>query len=470
MEMSLPFFLVKNVLSLLAKNKRKKFEEACRDPQKVQEQLKKKILAKSLRPFPSTPTTYSDYSSVEQLTKSPVLFHETTSGSTGAKKRIPYNKDLLKSYQNMFLLWSHDLVFHSHLKINKAKTFISISPQIGKDTDDRKYLSGPIRILLSPFLVSFPEDHKASSSDDFLFKISSDLLKAKDLEIVSIWSPTYFLSILRFIEINRHKFNLPPGKISWPELWPQLKLISCWMNAGAALSAGHLKKEFPNVRFQAKGLLSTEGPITIPWSRSKGEVPLLTEAYLEFMDEKGAIFPLSEIQLGKSYIVLSTQQNGFLRYNTLDEVKVTDFYYNTPILEFLGRSGGYSDLAGEKLSERNLLEIFAKAEATFLFIPNVSSSIPFYEVLTEKESTENWDEKLQTLYHYKLARSLGQLDQTISKCVLQLRQLYLDFYQQKGLGLGDIKEKHLMTQVEEAAEFREWIELKSLSSHPRSMK
>jgi hypothetical protein len=280
-EVSLPFTCVKFALRFLADDKRRKFILACQNPEKAQEELKQEILKHSKIPVPKGPQTYLDYENrADDLTDLPITFFETTSGSTGKKKQIPYNKKILARFENMFLLWGHDLIFHSGLKLTSGKFFMSISPQIGigkqNGHDDREYLSKGLNLLLSPFLVSPPKNHHAKYGEDFLLSLAKDLLKASKLEIISIWSPTYFLSLLSFMEKNRVSLNLPEGKIDWVKVWPHLKLISCWRDAGAKGSARHLKEKFPKVILQGKGLLLTEAPVTIPWSEAKGEVPLLT--------------------------------------------------------------------------------------------------------------------------------------------------------------------------------------------------
>lgn len=459
MAVTLPFLLVKTCLGFMTNLKRQRFIEACKNPALIQKDLKAKILAEVNIPFPASPTTYLDYECRENLTKLSVSFYETTSGSTGSKKKIPYTKALLKSFENMFLLWAHDLVFHSGLKLKSGKFFMSVSPQIGNSVkDDRQYLSPLVSFLLNPFLASNPNQHKAATSHDFLLKISQDLLNSPDLEIISIWSPTYFLSVLDFME----------GQGMKPH-WPNLKLISCWTSAQAETSAKLLQQKFPQVKIQGKGLLLTEAPITIPWTEAEGDLPLLTETYMEFLDQAGKIHLLHELKLQERYVILTSQHNGFLRYNTLDEVQVTGFYFKTPVLKFLGRTGNHSDLAGEKLSDYILRELFKKFTYPLLLVPNQSENLPFYQIYTEGDlTTAEVETLLCENYHYQLARELNQLKSPKLTKVSNLRQKYLGFYQSQGMHLGDIKERILINDSLQAEKFRKWIE-QELQSSPRDL-
>ena len=462
MAVSLPFQIVKQTLRLLASGKRENFIEACKNPEKFQAELKDRILRNSNIPFPENPTDYQNYDGKENLTLEKVKFYETTSGSTGFKKRIPYTRSLLKSFENMFLLWAHDLIFHSGIDLSHGKFFMSVSPQIGENsTDDRKYLSPSLNLLLSSFLVSNPNDHKGKTSDEFFFKVCRDLLKNRDLEVFSVWSPTYLLSLLNFMKA--HKEELKLESTNWEEIWPKLKLISCWTHAQALNSALNLQNEFPNTKLQPKGLLLTEAPVSIPWSEANGNIPLVTETFLEFLDGD-KILGLHEIQEGKTYLVLTSQFNGFLRYNTQDEIKVTGFYYKTPILEFLGRAGCYTDLAGEKISESMLINIFSSKSNAFLFVPDESQIIPGYRVYTESTNVM-WESELNTIYHYNLGRKLHQLREVQVVPVKNLTDLYLRFYQAEGMNLGDIKEKVLIHNLTQAKRFLAWIDKEVQSSH-----
>lgn len=437
---SLPFALVKISLHLLADHKRREFIEACKNPAYAQSELKKKILANAIIPFPDGPTDYKSYDG-KNLTHEKVKFFETTSGSTGAKKQIPYTKSLLNAFQNMFLLWAHDLVFHSGLRLKSGKFFMSVSPKIGDESgDDRKYLSPVLNFLLSPFLVSHPDNHHAKTGDDFLEKVATDLKKAHDLEIISVWSPTYLLSLLE--------------KIPQPE-WPELKLISCWADAQAEKPADILEKKFPGVMIQGKGLLSTEAPITIPWTEAGGQIPLLTETLIELLDGD-EIIPLHEAKLEKEYIVLTSQFNGYLRYNTQDRVRITGHYFKTPIFKFLGRTGQTCDLAGEKFSDEVLREIFPEH---ILFVPQNRR----YVVLTS--SSALIEQRLLSIFHYDLARKLRQLDEVKVFQVKNPSEVWQKFCQSQGMRLGDIKERILISDLKQAEKFLAWLEKEYPSSH-----
>ena len=53
-----------------------------------------------------------------------------------------------------------------------------------------------------------------------------------------------------------------PEKIR--QTWPRLALISCWTDAAAGQFVPEVKRMFPDVEIQPKGLLATEGFVSLP--------------------------------------------------------------------------------------------------------------------------------------------------------------------------------------------------------------
>ena len=460
MAVTLSFSLVKIILRIIASRKRSELIEACKNPEEAQKKILDRILSNSLHPMPYAPVGYNFYERRKVLTQENVQFYETTSGSTGSKKEIPYTKSFLKTFEEMFLTWADDVIFHSDIEFKSARFFMSISPRIGElNKDDRKYLSPFVSLMLSPFLASNPNDHYAKTGDDFLFKVAKDLIRRPDLEVISIWSPTYLLSLLNFMRANEAALGIQNK--TWKEIWPELKLISAWTHAQATSQAYRLKEIFPGVLLQSKGLLLTEGAVTLPITEAGGCVPLLHLAYFEFLDQTGNLLKIHELKLDESYVLIMSQLNGFLRYNTHDRVKVTGFFHKTPLLEFIGRDGQYSDLAGEKLSEAAIRAL--NLNDSFLIVPDDTEDLPRYQIFHEG-SEVNWDHELRAHYHYNLARELNQLTPPVVRPVENIHKLYQKFFLEQGMVLGDIKEKVLINDISLARKFLAWIDKELPSS------
>ena len=60
-----------------------------------------------------------------------------------------------------------------------------------------------------------------------------------------------------------------------------------WDQGPAAPMADRLARRLPHATLQGKGLLATEGAVTVPWLRAEGCLPLLHRTLIELRDERG---------------------------------------------------------------------------------------------------------------------------------------------------------------------------------------
>jgi hypothetical protein len=249
--------------------------------------------------------------------------------------------------------------------------------------------------------------------------------------------------------------------ISWARLWPELKLISCWASAHAAAAAHNLAGKFPGALLQGKGLLATEAPLTMPLIESSGCAPLPSEVFYEFLDERGRISLLHELQKEGEYEVILTQKGGLSRYRLGDRVRVTGFYMDSPCLEFTGRSDAVCDLVGEKLNEnfaRGCLEKLSTSGCFQTLAPMMlESELSHYLLLTDSLPKEiaqieaELESELCQAYHYRNARLLGQLGPVKVRVAPRLREAFYDYFAGKGMKWGDIKHCHLIRKPEDVA-------------------
>ncbi|GET38178.1 GH3 family domain-containing protein [Microseira wollei] len=392
------------------------------------------------------------------LTPEPILFYEKTSGSSGAVKWIPYTRSLRKSFNQMFCVWAHDLIKNGP-KFSTGKLYACISPQLNLPDsdpenslslqDDLDYLDNWLRWLLRPWLVIPKKLDRLQDTEGFKHQLSLALLQAEQLEIISIWSPSFLQIHLNYIQDNQELLRKElQGKISderlqlltehqipWRQLWSNLKLISCWDAANAADGAKGLRSQFPDVLVQGKGLLATEAPMTIPLLEANGYVPVLDEVFFEFEDDRGSLHELHELSIGQDYTIILSQKGGLYRYRIGDRVRVTGMYRHTPCLEFLGRHEAISDLVGEKLQEsfvRHILELLNLDETCFKTLVPVANP-PHYILLLDraKETSDilakHLDLALSESIQYQRARSLDQLappEVFISPKIPELLALY----------------------------------------------
>lgn len=399
------------------------------------------------------------------LTPGEISCFEKTSGSRGPAKWIPYNSAMLKTFENMFVLWSLDLLGRD-LKLESGKVFFLISPrlELGATTpsgvpvglrDDSAYLGSFTSALASQFFIPAAQ---LARSKNFVSDLAHCLMRERSLEVISIWSPSLLILICEFIAA---KFGMRTGEVA--ALWPDLKLISCWDSASARTDADKLRAMFPDVAFQGKGLLATEGAMTVPWSRAGGFVPLVTDLFFEFEDtETCEISSLGEISTGRTYSILITSPNGLLRYRIGDLVRFEKRYGATPCLEFVGRGEAISDLVGEKLSaeavDETIREIFTEDPPFALVFPAGGGERKHYAFVIDRipqgASGRSIEEKLETClmrhHHYAVARAMEQIGPVQLRVHKGLRETYFACTTQQGIAMGQIKYQALVTSAEMA--------------------
>lgn len=405
------------------------------------------------------------------LGQNPVIW-ELTSGSSGANKSIPYTKTFFKSITRALIYWCSDLM-NQNIKFKTGKVFFSLSPKSGDKNqhsfeDDSQYLPPFINKYFGDLFINPVGMNKINDSDEFFNVLLLHLLEEDELETFFLWSPTYLINICEHLRTNisvleqamydnfyktsehNYLFKFSDKRIrtilentdNLEMIWPKLKLLSVWCDAGAGAFIPRVKKDFPNVFLQPKGLIATEAIMTIPWQNLNGGLPLVSDNFYEFIDNNGAVFPLWELEVNQSYEVLISNTWGFTRYRMGDQVLVTSKFNKLPVLKFTGRAGKVSDLTGEKLDELAVTDIFKRIGSSdhisFLY-PCSSVYPPRYICITNNLNEDELENELQTLTHYKESRKLGQLDKIVVKKHLNPEELYIDHFIKKNILLGDIK-------------------------------
>ncbi len=443
------------------------------------------------------------------LTSEDVLYFLPTGGTSGTKL-IPYTASLKREFQRALAPWLVDIAKHFPA-ILTGKTYWTITPPghrlrtlqarevpIGFE-EDSAYFGWKGQLLGNIFAMP-SWITQLQSIKNFRFLSLYFLLKERNLRWISIWSPTFFLVLLDelekqadallismydgFLQLPEHE-KLPvqlskmpikkraktleklfalPAKERYRKIWPHLSFISLWKDAYARYPAKKLEQLFPNAYFQGKGLLATEGVMTIPLHNARGCVPAFTSHFFEFSSEDQEARCLWELEEGKTYSVLLTTGGGLYRYDIGDLVTVTGFYHNgsaklalptLPILRFIGRKGRFSDLSGEKLEERfvndaleNVLEFSSVDFSFFLLAPEewekTRGYVIFIESAQEEKALLNFTEQIEAYFkknvHYDFAVKMGQISALqvflISK---DGQKEYLKRCIEDGQKLGDIK-------------------------------
>ena len=149
---------------------------------------------------------------------------------------------------------------------------------------------------------------------------------------------------------------LRTGGLSPRDVWPELRLIGCWLGGSAGFQAAQLRKHYGGVPRRDLGLWASEGRMTIPVSdeTASGVLALDTNFY-EFIPERGIdeLQPRTllahQLERGQRYYLIISSDNGLYRYEMNDIVEVTGFYNRTPMLAFVRKGRDMVSICGEKL-------------------------------------------------------------------------------------------------------------------------
>ena len=481
----------------------------------------------------------------EKVGKSNVLLSdkiklfELTSGSTSDVKYIPYTEKFLKSYMNGVFAWIYNL-YQNNKRLFLGSSYWSVSPILKREAvtsrgirvgieDDTSYFDKVSAFFLNKLFTVPKEIKNIQNMEDFLLITGVFLLLSENLTMISVWSPSFLMILLDFIEKNhrgicqivksedlgteffadknlgnkkyfqiiqkkyrklwkknRSKFlinyfekyeknilskndktqnleiteknneneimaenknletksgnKIVENFVDYSVIWEKLSLVSCWADSDSYEIFIKLKeklnfdKKNMNLKFQGKGLMSTECIVSFPLENVEtGSVAAYNSFFYEFIQVSGDKLEnrspklLDELELGERYCVVVTTNAGLYRYNTNDIVEVTGFYHKIPIVKFVGRINNFSDIVGEKLKnsfvEKQVLTTLEENNIKgkfLLFAPvkNERGEI-FYTLFLEikKEGRKfNWKQieneinsSLCKAFHYEYAYKLGQL-------------------------------------------------------------
>ncbi|NLW48431.1 MAG: GH3 auxin-responsive promoter family protein [Firmicutes bacterium] len=368
------------------------------------------------------------------LTMEKIITLEPTSGSTKAAKLIPYTKSLKEEFQMGIKPWIYDL-YTTYPEIKWGRSYWSITPAIGNKQytksgipigfeEDSEYFGRIEKYLMNKVFVSPRDIGTETNMERFYTKTVVELLKTKELTLISVWNPTYLLLLLDYMEDNkerllnelshrrRKEIRQAVYNKAYDQIWPRLKIISCWCDAYAAFYGDSLKRLFPNCIVQPKGLLSTESFISFPLAGERGGILSVRSHFYEFIDiDTNQICLVNELKTGRVYEVVVTTGGGFYRYRNYDIVKVVGWRKSLPLLIFMGKNDRISDRFGEKLHETFVREAVGKlapGSEFYLLAPEKNRYI-LYIKSDKLPSGREADNALRESYHYDYCRKLGQL-------------------------------------------------------------
>ena len=392
---------------------------------------------------------------------------EPTSGTAGGTKLVPHTAAMRSQVRAAIGAWMADL-FQAYPDLRDGPAYWSVSPAVplpparaggppvGFD-GDADALS-PVHAHLARAALAVPDALRHALDPDAHRTATLRALVARTgLRLVSVWNPTALSLLLAPLRADAERLaeDLARGTLTAdvPEavraavlrgvrpdprrahalraaaretadagalvarLWPRLGLVSAWADAHAAGPFAALGALAPQATLQPKGLLATEGVVSIPRVGHDGAALALTSHVVELLDG-GRSVPLAQADVGGRFEVALTTGAGLLRYRLGDTVEVVGRLGRCPLVRFVGRAGLVSDRVGEKLAEAHVAACLARLGLTFALVAcDDAARPPAYVLFAETAAPDaalardagRLDAALGANVHYAHARRLGQL-------------------------------------------------------------
>ncbi len=182
------------------------------------------------------------------------------------------------------------------------------------------------------------------------------------------------------------------------DYWPKNCILGNWTGGSVGAYLRHFPKYFGDTPVRDVGLIASEGRMTIPvHDNTPSGVLDVTSHFFEFIpesevDQKNPVtLAAHEVKEGENYYILPTTAFGLYRYHIHDLVRVTGFYHQTPLVEFLSKGAHFANITGEKLSEYHVTqamdEILRKEDLTltsYSLAPCWDDERPYYGLFVER--------------------------------------------------------------------------------------
>lgn len=405
----------------------------------------------------------------------PVAF-ERTGGSSGGSKLMPYSAASLADFRGAISPW-----LRRHLEADRLQgsAYWAVSPAtrqpevtaggIAIGIQDSEYVDAELAPAMLERSAMPGWVGRLRRVSDWQLATAYWLVRRVDLSFISVWSPTFMLSLLDAIEARAEQVAAlltAGGTIAgnavaadadalsrlraYAEqrdtkiLWPNLRLLSCWADAASRPFFAQLAARIAHSRFEPKGLISTESVVTVPDGR--GRLLLAADhGFFEFMADDGRCLLANALCQGSEYEVIVTTAGGLYRYRTGDMVRCDADDDDVPSLSFLGRGNLTSDLVGEKLTESFVVQCLDGIPGFRMLIPALDPA-PHYVLVAEpttaascEELADRIEDRLRVNPQYTYARDIGQLGKLRVRFANAPLQSYIEHASPTQARLGDIK-------------------------------
>lgn len=190
----------------------------------------------------------------------------------------------------------------------------------------------------------------------------------------------------------------------YPKDYWRLGFRAHWTGGTMGLYEAQFPKYFGDAPARDIGLIASEGRMSIPIDDfSAAGILAVATQFFEFIpaSEYGTPSPTvlrsHEVCVGEDYFLVLTNHSGLYRYDMGDRVRVTGWFDEAPLIEFLSRDAHTASMTGEKLTENQVVSAMQRVFNNGAVPPNLFvlspcfGEVPRYRLYVESESTRSMD-------------------------------------------------------------------------------
>ena len=163
--------------------------------------------------------------------------------------------------------------------------------------------------------------------------------------------------------------------LTFATLWPSLALVTTWTGGSCGIALDAVRRTLPAAtQVMELGYQSTEFRGTLALAPEQpGGLPPLHHTFFEFIEEaawdagRAEFLTIDQLEPKRRYQVVVTTSAGLYRYFMNDLVEVAGQYRHTPLLRFVQKGRGVTNLTGEKLYEAQVIEAVQEMAGGFGF-------------------------------------------------------------------------------------------------------
>jgi hypothetical protein len=347
------------------------------------------------------------------LTQAAPVLYAQTSGSTGTPKYVPITPAVLAIHRAEQKIFSY--LQHRACPAAFSGRTLGIMGAAVEGTLDSGHTVGSVsghlyrsmpRMVKARFVV--PPEVSAVTDYDLKYRLILRLaLETPDITYLGAPNPSSFLRLATLLDTDRAALtaSLATGRfdgvadlpaatraaiagritaqparaaaidrlpaLTFGAVWPRIALVTTWTGGSCGIALGALRPLLPPAaRVMELGYQSTEfrGTLALAPDVAGGLAPL-HHTFFEFVDEtawndgRRDTCLIDEVEPGRRYQVVVTTAGGLYRYAMNDLVEVAGRYRGTPLLRFVQKGRGVTNLTGEKLYESQVIDAVQQAAA-----------------------------------------------------------------------------------------------------------